>query len=85
MKRILFAGVCAFVLTGVSAMAQTGAYVTRDGVTHYGPRPQTTIGSSAAAAHNQALYGGNPDAGGGPRGSVQSTNNPRASREYGGR
>jgi hypothetical protein len=76
MKKILFAGACALAFTAVSTMADAGQ---RHHWRHY------SYHSSARAAHAQQLYGGNPDAGGGPRGSVQSTNNPNASREYGGR
>ena len=77
MKKILFMGVCALAFTAVSTMAEAGY---RKHWRHYGG-----YYSSASAAHAQWLYGGNPDAGGGPRGSVQAANNPRASREYGGR
>ena len=83
MKKILFASACVLALT-TSAIAQTAsshAVVTRDGVTRYSPG--TTVGS-APAANDQAQYGGNPEAGGGPRGSTQSTNNPNASKEIGG-
>jgi len=78
MKKILFVGVCALAFTAVSTMADAGQ---RRHWRHYGSHHY----DSSRAAHAQWLYGGNPDAGGGPRGSVQSTNNPRASREYGGR
>jgi hypothetical protein len=78
MKKILFAGVCALAFTAVSTMAEAGH---RHHWRHYGSHSNSSI----SAAHAQSLYGGSPDAGGGPRGSVQSTNNPNASREYGGR
>lgn len=77
MKKMLFAVVCALALTAVSTMAEASH---RHHWRHYG-----VYHSSVGGAHAQWLYGGNPDAGGGPRDSVQATNNPRASREYGGR
>ena len=75
MKKILIVGACALALSVVSTLADAGQ---RHHKRHW-------HANSAKAAHAQWLYGGNPDAGGGPRGSVQSTNNPNASREYGGR
>ncbi|MEW6768257.1 MAG: hypothetical protein AB1342_09530 [Pseudomonadota bacterium] len=80
MNKILFAGVCALAFTATSTAADAGH---RKHWRHYGY--YGGYYSSGGAAHAQWLYGGNPDAGGGPRGSVQATNNPRASREYGGR
>lgn len=40
--------------------------------------------TTGTGAGNQKQFGGNPDAGGGPRGSAQSTINPNASKEIGG-
>lgn len=83
MKKILLASACVFAITAVSTVADAGQ---RRHSRHHGWQHQGwQRHDSSRAAHAQYLYGGNPDAGGGPRGSVQSTNSPTASREYGGR
>ncbi|MCX7307799.1 MAG: hypothetical protein NTZ72_07560 [Afipia sp.] len=92
MKKILFASACVLALTAVSTMADAGQRhhwrkhahwnSNHHGWQHQGWQQRN---SSVSDAHAQWRYGGNPDAGGGPRGSVQSNNNPNASKEYGGR
>jgi hypothetical protein len=87
MKKIVFTSACALLLTTATVMAQANGSSPRlpeTGQAKFGNNRPTTTGS-ATAAPDQRLYGGNPDAGGGPRGSVQSTNSPNASKEYGGR
>lgn len=87
MKKILLASACVFAFTAVSTMADAGQrrHLRHYSSHHHGWQHQGwQQQNSSRAAHAQWLYGGNPDAGGGPRGSVQSTNSPNASKELGG-
>jgi hypothetical protein len=76
MMKLIVAAACAVALSASGAVA---GFKDKD-MTKTQAQPGTTTG----AAGNQKLYGGNPDAGGGPRGSTQSTNSPNASKEIGG-